>query len=718
MKQNPTIQEYACVLCIDRKTQLVTAASANTGDFCERSATEILGTSVQELLPENGWDAIIACTDDECGHSVLYLGEHSAWTIQGLSVRLYAAGTTVIAEVNRPEKWRIPGGQNTALLELTEGVSQSRNNQELLDFLCQGIRRWLGFDRVMAYRFDNEYNGLVVAEACKKGMVSLKSVHFWERDVPADAREMQLREVVHYTYDVNQRQVGFLGEISAEVDRLIEERLSCRKGHKVVDIYLRESGNSTQLGISLIVRGQLWGNVYAHSRKPHRIDHGIYVFLRVMARLAGSYIGFQSAMTAQEISRHNQQIREKLQGALLSASSLAEGLIGGEVTLLDIIPDTTGACTLIEGELKYVGKVPEEEQLHQLIEWLEYREMEEPVYYSDHLVGDYPAAADFIESGAGIMAVATLNTHKEWMIWFRPEEIQTVIYGSPPDESEGNFGKRFRKHRGILKAYSYPWNVEDVTTAVALQQFIQDTVVQRYKEVRQVNERLQQAYEEMEAFSYTVSHDLRAPLRGIDGFAEILMEDYGEEISQDGKELISTIQENAARMNDFITDILELSRVGRSKMIINPVPVGELVRQVVSEMKRSGLNTAMVDVGEELPTVQADERHLRMVLHNLISNAIKYSGGSTPAKIKIDWEQRPGIPQPILTVTDNGIGIDPAHRERVFDMFTRLVPGTEFEGTGIGLAIVKRIVSRLGGKVWIEDAPEGGAKFLFYTAPS
>lgn len=233
--------------------------------------------------------------------------------------------------------------------------------------------------------------------------------------------------------------------------------------------------------------------------------------------------------------------------------------------------------------------------------------------------------------------------------------------------------------------------------------------------VRERTAELLAANAELEAFSYSVSHDLRAPLRWIDGFARALEEDHAEELGPSGREYLRQLHESVARMTQLIDALLWLSRVTTRPIDREPVDLGALAREIAGELSESD-PTRRVDwvIADDL-VVTGDGRLLRVVLDNLLRNAWKFTGGRARARIEVGHEVRRG--EHVFFVKDDGVGFDESYADRLFRPFERLHAHEEFEGTGIGLALVRRIVVRHGGRVWAEGKPDEGAAFYFTLAP-
>jgi len=225
---------------------------------------------------------------------------------------------------------------------------------------------------------------------------------------------------------------------------------------------------------------------------------------------------------------------------------------------------------------------------------------------------------------------------------------------------------------------------------------------------------LESANKELEAFSYSVSHDLRAPLRGIDGFSKALLEDHAAKLDDDGRAYLHRVRSAAQRMADLIDDLLELSRISRSEMRKDLVDLSLMAKQVIGALKDAHPERRVEFSVQPGLNVAGDARLLRVVLENLLNNAWKFSRQRNPAHIEFGAERLNG--QNTFFVRDNGAGFDMTYVDKLFGAFQRLHSTEDYEGTGIGLATVQRIIHRHGGRVWADSEIEKGATFYF-TVP-
>jgi len=222
---------------------------------------------------------------------------------------------------------------------------------------------------------------------------------------------------------------------------------------------------------------------------------------------------------------------------------------------------------------------------------------------------------------------------------------------------------------------------------------------------------LEAANKELESFSYSVSHDLRAPLRGIDGFSQALLEDYGDHLDAQGKSYLQRVRAASQRMAELIDDMLSLSRVSRGEMKSQAVDLGALAQSIAAELQSADRRRQVEFTIAAGLLAKGDARLLRVVLENLLRNAWKFTGKNSTAKIEVGVDRQNG--QPVYFVRDDGAGFDMAYAEKLFGAFQRLHSSTEFQGTGIGLATVQRVIRRHGGRVWAESKVGQGATFYF-----
>jgi PAS domain S-box-containing protein len=237
------------------------------------------------------------------------------------------------------------------------------------------------------------------------------------------------------------------------------------------------------------------------------------------------------------------------------------------------------------------------------------------------------------------------------------------------------------------------------------------------EQLQQTNQELTAANKELEAFSYSVSHDLRAPLRAIDGFSQILLDEYSAALPAEAQEYLRDVRENTRCMGQLVDDLLALARLGRLPLNMQRTEPAAIVHRCLDELPKERNGRRVEIVVGDLPACSADSVLLKQVWMNLLSNAVKYTSRREAARIEVGGGPEDSTGNSLYFVKDNGVGFDMRYAHKLFGVFQRLHLADEYEGTGVGLAIVQRIIHRHGGRVWAEAQPNQGATF-FFTLPN
>lgn len=262
------------------------------------------------------------------------------------------------------------------------------------------------------------------------------------------------------------------------------------------------------------------------------------------------------------------------------------------------------------------------------------------------------------------------------------------------------------------------WTAERLLRAESLRARVEQRETRLQHALRQRARQVEAANAELEAFSYSVSHDLRAPLRSITGFSQALLEDHAAALNEDGKNYLERVVRAGQRMGDLIDDLLRLSNVARAEMKRADVDLSALAGEIVAQLRATDPGRAVDVVIQPELRVNGDPQLLRIALDNLIANAWKYTGRSAGARIEVGGDGAGEDGAPVFFVRDTGAGFDMAYVNKLFTPFQRLHPDAEFHGSGIGLATVQRVIRRHGGRVWAEGAVGRGATFYFSLDPT
>eukprot|EP01114_Cavostelium_apophysatum_P006375 TRINITY_DN17653_c0_g1_i1.p2 TRINITY_DN17653_c0_g1~~TRINITY_DN17653_c0_g1_i1.p2 ORF type:complete len:334 (-),score=82.33 TRINITY_DN17653_c0_g1_i1:649-1650(-) len=324
-----------------------------------------------------------------------------------------------------------------------------------------------------------------------------------------------------------------------------------------------------------------------------------------------------------------------------------------------------------------------------------------------------------VRNASGLLALPISRIHQHYLLWFRPEVVQTIEWAgnprgkqaSPDDPAQLTPRLSFEAWRETIHGRSLPWHVAEIELTVEFRTALLGIALERAEQMAELAEELGRANKELEAFSYSVSHDLRAPLRHIVGFSDLLIEAGGADDPERRQRFLKNIKESARLAGKLVDDLLSFSQMGRAALRPVSVNMDDLVAACIDKlgMEMQGRNVEWHI--EPLPRVWADPTFLHLAMINLLSNAVKFTSGRDPAVITITSEEEADFT--VFHVADNGAGFNMDYVHKLFGVFQRLHRMEDFQGTGIGLANVRRIVERHNGRVWANSVQGEGATFSF-----
>jgi light-regulated signal transduction histidine kinase (bacteriophytochrome) len=322
-------------------------------------------------------------------------------------------------------------------------------------------------------------------------------------------------------------------------------------------------------------------------------------------------------------------------------------------------------------------------------------------------------------NASGLLALPISRIHKHYLLWFRPESVHTIEWAGNPHEKDNASDpltplsprSSFAAWRETIHGISVPWHAGEIELAVEFRTALLGIALERAEQMAELAEELTRSNKELEAFSYSVSHDLRAPLRHIVGFADLLIESAGSEDGQQRLRFLRNIKDAARLAGKLVDDLLSFSQMGRAALHPATVDMDGLVGACIDKLALEARGRNIEWDIAPLPTVYADATFLHLALYNLLSNAVKFTGQRDPAVIRVSFEDHPN--ETVFHVADNGAGFNMDYVHKLFGVFQRLHRMEDFQGTGIGLANVRRIVERHNGRVWAGSVQGEGATFSF-----
>ncbi|MGJ5673374.1 MAG: ATP-binding protein [Nostochopsis sp.] len=607
------------------------------------------------------------------------------------------------------------------LVKLAVGKLQSAKFvPEVSQIIAQEVRRITGFDRVMLYRFDQDWNGIVIAEDKQDYLASYLGFHYPASDIPKQARELYRQNWLRIIPDVDYQPIAIVPHLNPLTNEPLDLSNSVLRSVSPIHVeYMHNMGIKASMSISLIKNNELWGLIACHHQTPKYIPYEI----RNACEFLGQVTSLELATKEdKEDSESKVQVKSNLAKLIEYMSvekNFIDGLINQQPNLLHLV-NANGATICFNNELYLIGNTPTKPDIQELLNWI-HKNIKEDIFYTNSLSKFYPEAEKYKNIASGLIVISISKTQNKYVLWFRPEVIQTVNWGGNPHKAvevtqNGSLRlsprKSFELWKEIVRLTSLAWKSYEINAALELRSAIISMVVRKADELAKLNIELERSNQELDAFAYIASHDLKEPLRGIHNYSNFLIEDYGEILDEEGKNKLRTLIRLTIRMEDLIDSLLQFSRLGRIDMSMQQTDLNAVVHRILDLLSvRIEETKVTIRIPKPLPTVYCDHIQIGEVFSNLITNAIKYND-KADRWVEIGYIENS---EPLkFYIRDNGIGIREKHLEIIFRIFKRLHSPSKYGGgTGAGLTIAKKIVERHEGQIWVESTYGEGSTFYF-----
>jgi two-component system, chemotaxis family, sensor kinase Cph1 len=522
--QSPgAIQPHGALLVLDPKDLTVVQASEN--------AAALLGAPIHPGAKVGGGAAELMAdlrswldTEEDFYQQVVAINGQGLYAVAHRSDAAFILELEVVPATEKRTVERL----FPRLKGFAEKLSAAPDIQALSVLMAQHVRDLTGFDRVLVYRFDGEWNGHVVGEDGNGVLPSYLDLRFPATDIPAQARRLYKLNRLRIIPNVDYAPIPILPAENPATGKPLDLSFALLRSVAPVHLeYMRNMGTAASMSVSIIVDGELWGLVSCHSREPHHVsltvrdvcDLGVQAFATEIAARG------RSAEAAIRVQLAN--ISARLLSRMTAAADWKIGLIAEEHDLLAQV-NADGAAVISDDFAQSVGSAPSPDDVRAIVNWLE-RHGETDLFASENLAAVMPGAELFSEAASGVLAVRISELYPSWLLWFRQEVVRTVEWGGDPHKvvrEEGRIHPRrsFEAWKEQVRQHATPWSRVEIAAAHDLRAAIIGIVLRRAEELARLTVELQRSNKELEAFSYSISHDLRAPFRHVVGYSELLRE--------------------------------------------------------------------------------------------------------------------------------------------------------------------------------------------------
>ncbi|OYE05743.1 ATP-binding protein [Nostoc sp. 'Peltigera membranacea cyanobiont' 232] len=723
------IQPHGVLLVLQDPTLEIIQVSSNTQEVIGRQPEKLLGKPLSDLLDAKQIKLIQQCLAEDF-ESINPLN----LSIKCLNKSIHFDGivhrldTTIILEFEQ-KKARGKAGFFDFYQQVRGTITRIQKAPTLLE-MCEivvtEVRRITGFERVMVYQFDREGAGSVIAEDTSLETPYL-DLHYPPSDIPKQARQLYTLNWLRLIPDASYQPVGLIPANNPLTNQPLDLSLSVLRSVSPIHLeYLQNMGVTASMSISLMHEQKLWGLIACHHSSPKYVSYNIRTMCEFIGQVMSVELVNKEASEDIDYKSQLKSLQTQFVEELSQAEYFRDGMVQLKSQLLNLV-SATGAVICSDNQYIRVGKTPSEEEVHALLNWIKPHFFHN-LFETRSLAKNYPAAESFQAIASGVLALEISRVHHNYILWFRPEVIQTVNWGGNPNKpvevsSDGSLRisprKSFQLWQETVQGSALPWKPCEVEAVIELRSLVVGVVLRQADKMASMNFELQRSNEELDSFAYVASHDLKEPLRGIHNYANFLMEDYADVLDDDGIAKLQTLVRLTQRMEDLINSLLHFSRLGRAELSRQSVNLNEVVQQVIATLTIARPQSEVeFRIPQPLNNVQGDRAQINELFSNLMSNAVKYN--DKPQKwveigfIEGNGESKIAPTSVTFYVRDNGIGISQEYLDKIFEIFRRLHGRDEFGGgTGVGLTIARKIVERHGGRIWVESTPTLGSTFYF-----
>lgn len=701
-------------------------------DFCSANVLSFIGVRHEQVLTKNLADVFGHALEEQI---ISYLKNKSqsfapplvlTFNTKSFTLATHNNGDVIILEFEPIDDVLTPHVSEfyDQTREFVAYMEKTTSLQSLCQRVAEQTRVITGYDRVMIYRFDKNYNGEIYAESKREDLEPFLGLHYPHTDIPAQARELYKQNLLRIIVDVAYTPVPLYTVDDVPGKNLNLGNASLRSVSPIHIQYLANIGVGATLTISIMHNNDLWGLIACHHYSPKYINN----FIRNSAQLQGHFITSQIDVR-QVAERHamTQSIIGKLEKMISLSLPLNRNMFRTMVQqqeLLDLC-NASGVAIFIEQDIFTNGIVPDEKDIHAILTALK-SNTDISHFHTNRLIDFYESAESISAYAAGVLCHLRDRVFNIGVIWFRGETRMEVKWAGDPnkaiikDEKGLSPRKSFELWKEEIKNQSNEWTEPELSAAANFSHSLERQahllfLSEEENKYRVLNEELKETNAELENINWISTHDLKEPLRKIKLFGSRILDTHGDQLNTSVIEWIKKMNNAAGRMQTLIADILAYSKLRQNQEKLIDTDLTMLVADVIQRVQDENDNITIHC--SPLPTIKGISFLVHQVFMNLINNAIKFARQDRPSEIsilfigKVQRSNTKNTRYYEIVVKDNGIGFHEQFNESIFKIFTRLHHHEEYNGTGIGLALCKKIMQIHNGYIEARGKEGEGAEF-------
>ncbi|MDO6474017.1 ATP-binding protein [Alteromonas sp. 1_MG-2023] len=730
-----SVQTFGYLLAVDPVSCQVKVTSENLSDILAAPVYpgQSCFTDIVEM-PDNGQEILSSLYEQarntDRRHSYEWTFKNKIYKDgewhQLVSSVIYASGELLVVELEPSpvlagsvsSKWT---PTDTDIRPLLPSLFDLPTVEAVADKIASAMREFIGFDRVVVYKFDKDYAGEVIGEDCHEDLVPFKGLKFPASDIPSQARALYVKNMVRCVYDTDETPVKLIPSLSESQRSPLDLSLSMIRGVSPVHLqYMRNMGIRASFSVSLIYENKLWGMIACHHRAPKYVEQR----RRLICESLSQVFTYQMHGKSIEVKRNSYQTRQqhlnRIINTLTNKSNPLDGIKEVQAALLNTMR-VCGVAVVTPNSHYLIGRTPSFETVSHLFHNYAKDSNGESKTTALTRISDDIIANFKLNGVRGLFISPVSSRHGYYTMWFR-EPVDTTIRWAGKAASESDVNKSltprdsFDTYIESVVDQSKDWSTDDTLLIESFEQLFIPYALGMKSSLDSQVAKLEELDKAKDQFLASISHELRTPLNSIMGWTDLALMDTSNH--ERLVEALNVVKRASSTQADLINDILDMSRIisGTMKLSVQSVSVSEAVQEVAKQFE-AGFVAKNIKLNgyyqDEHTTILADKVRIKQVVHNLLSNALKFTpkGGCVTISGAREHSNYK------LFVRDTGKGLSEEQQAHVFERFYQGKASHNKQGLGLGLSIVKSIVEMHGGDIWVSSDGEGMGTTFYVTIP-
>ncbi len=716
------IQSFSVLLVIHPSTYEILQVSDNSQGWLEKDPYTLQGSHLRTIIGDSNFEALTKFIAEKRIESF----PRYVFTMQiagrSLDFLAHSHNNLIFLETEETPSLDTKNILNN-INNIVTKILKENNLKNFCQTLVNEIRALAGFDRVMVYKFHQDYTSEILVEAKRDDLPPYLHLRYPAEDIPPSVREIFKKLWIRHAPDLTAPQSQLVPLLNPSTQQPLDITYTISKGLSIIHIdYIKNMSASMLLTLSIIVDNKLWGFISCHHHTPKFIPWPIRAGYELLAQISSLQLKEVKKIEDNIYIQQSENKINNLVGKLLDSNKLISEVVNEE-DLYNFV-DGSGVAILEEGQWFTHGIVPTTDQLDELADFIKeeisHNEPPAHLWHTNCLSKTFEPANEYSSIATGVLAVSISPNHDQMILWFRQELVYIVNWAGDPNNPFENspHGPRLVPRlscalwQEAIKKHSEKWEKIEIKAVEELRHSLMEILIAHTQDIKELNASLSTSNQELESFAYMASHDLQEPLRGINFYAHMIKDEIEKNKNNSILQQTNNIIRLSERMKSLIESLLNFSHLEHTNQKFTDLEMGTILQESIDILhRRIEEKNPLIHIQKVFPPVYGDAARLRQLWTNLISNALKYASTD---EIKIEIGTTITEKGEAYFIRDNGIGIPPQYHTFVFQIFKRLHAEKKYQrGSGVGLSIVKRVVENHEGEIWIKNNPDKGITIFF-----